>query len=140
MGLKTTRRREAGSAMVEMTLLMPLLAAMLFGIVEFGIAFQRWQVVTNAAREGARAAAVRLNGCAVTPVSSVVLNYVGVAGLGPGDVTVQVDPPGDPCSLAAGTPVTVTVTHNFVLPVLSGLVPGLGGPIPLTGTSVMRKE
>jgi Flp pilus assembly protein TadG len=139
MGLKTTRRLPTGSAMVEMTLLMPLLAAMLFSIVEFGIAFQRWQVVTNAAREGARAAAVRLNGCAGTPVSSVVMTYVSAAGLGPGDVRIDVAPP-SPCGLAAGTPVTVTVTHDFVLPVLSRLVPGLGGAIPLTGTSVMRKE
>ena len=138
MGLKP-RRRIQGSAMVEMALLMPLLVLMLFGIVEFGIAFQRWQVVTNAAREGARAAAVRLNGCTGTPVSSVVANYVGVAGLGSNDVVVRVVPQST-CGLAAGTPVTVTVTHNFVLPVLSGLVPGLGGGIPLTGTSVMRKE
>jgi len=125
--------------MVEMALLMPLLAVMLFAIIGFGIAFQRWQVVTNAAREGARTAAVRLNGCAGTPVQSIVLAYVGAAGLGPGDVTIGVSPP-SPCNAAAGTPVTVTVTHNFVLPVLSGLVPGLGGAIPLTGTSVMRKE
>ena len=137
MGLNATGRGRAGSALVEMALLIPLLALMLFAIVEFGIAFQRWQVVSNAAREGARTAAVR--GCAAAPVTSVVQNYVGVAGLGAGDVTIGVQP-SSYCNSPPGTPVTVTVTHNFVFPVLSGFVPGLGGGIPLTGSSVMRKE
>ena len=125
--------------MVEMALLLPLLAMMLFAIVDFGIAFQRWQVVSNAAREGARAAVVRVNGCGGTTVQGLVETYVGASGITPGQVVVSVVPP-NYCSLAPGTPVTVTVRHNFVLPVLSGLVPGLGSAIPLTGTSVMRKE
>ena len=138
MGL-TIRRARAGSALVEMTLLIPLLTVMLFAIVEFGIAFQRWQVISNAAREGARAAVVRVNGCGGTPVQNVVETYVGASGIAPGDVTISVVPAAF-CNAPSGTPVTVTVTHNFVLPVLSGLVPGLGSAIPLTGTSVMRKE
>ncbi len=124
--------------MVEMAIMMPILAVMLFAVIEFGIAFQRWQVVSNAAREGARVAAVRTNSCAGTPVETTVLNYLAGAGLGASDVVISA--PAGACTASTGTPLTVTVRHDYTFPVLSGFVPGLGGGIPLTGSSVMRKE
>lgn len=37
-----------------MALTLPLLLLIVFGIIDFGFMFQRYEVVTNAAREGAR--------------------------------------------------------------------------------------
>ena len=51
-------RAERGAAAVEFALLLPLLVALLFGFVEFGIAFNTKIQATNAAREGARIAVV----------------------------------------------------------------------------------
>jgi Flp pilus assembly protein TadG len=51
---------EAGSELVEFALVLPLLLLVLFGIIDFGLLFQRYQVVTNAAREGARVAVLPL--------------------------------------------------------------------------------
>ena len=47
---------ERGQAIIEMALCLPLLLIVIFGIIDFGFMFQRYEVVTNAAREGARIA------------------------------------------------------------------------------------
>ena len=49
---------QRGQASVELVLLMPLLLVFLFLIFEFGRVFGSWLIITNAAREGARAAVV----------------------------------------------------------------------------------
>ncbi|MEK7788130.1 MAG: TadE family protein, partial [Chloroflexota bacterium] len=48
------RCHEYGAAAVEFALLLPLLMLLLFGIVEFGLALHRQQVLATASREGAR--------------------------------------------------------------------------------------
>ena len=54
--LQKRRRGERGAALVEFALAVPLLLVVIAGIVDFGFAFQRYEVITNAAREGARMA------------------------------------------------------------------------------------
>jgi Flp pilus assembly protein TadG len=51
-------RRQEGQALIEAALTIPLLLLIAVGILEFGRAYQTWQIVTNAAREGARLAVV----------------------------------------------------------------------------------
>ena len=52
------RDRESGQSLVEFALVVPLLFLLLFGSIEFGRVFHAYHVITSAAREGARAAAV----------------------------------------------------------------------------------
>lgn len=47
---------ERGAVLLETALTLPLLLLVTIGIVEVGRAYQTWQVLTNAAREGARVA------------------------------------------------------------------------------------
>lgn len=49
-------KRERGQAIVELALTLPLLLLIVMGVFDFGLLFQRFEVVTNAAREGARLA------------------------------------------------------------------------------------
>jgi Flp pilus assembly protein TadG len=49
-------RSQKGAALLETAITMPLLLLVAVGIFEFGRAYQTWQVLTNAAREGARIA------------------------------------------------------------------------------------
>ena len=49
---------EDGAAAVEFAILLPLLVALLFGFIQFGVAFNNKIQATNAAREGARLAIV----------------------------------------------------------------------------------
>ena len=43
---------------MEFALTLPLLLVVIAGIVDFGFVFQRYEVITNAAREGARLASL----------------------------------------------------------------------------------
>jgi Flp pilus assembly protein TadG len=51
-------RGESGQALVEMALILPVLLLLVLGILEFGRAWNAKQVITDAAREGARLAVV----------------------------------------------------------------------------------
>jgi len=135
-----SRRDEAGSAMVEMVIILPILALLLFATIEFGIAMQRWQIISNAAREAVRANVVAAcnPGGADAAAQAIVNNYVSVAGMTPGQV--RLDPrPQNLCGVT-GSFATVTVRHDFPLPVVGGFIPSLGGGIPLRGASTMRNE
>jgi len=52
------RGRERGASLVEFALVVPLLTLFLFGIVQFGIAYDKQQSINSAAREGARLGAL----------------------------------------------------------------------------------
>ena len=49
-------RNQRGAALLETAITIPLILAVSVSIFEFGRAYQHWQVLTNAAREGARVA------------------------------------------------------------------------------------
>ena len=50
------RKNERGAALIETAITIPIILLISVGIFEFGRAYQTWQVLTNAAREGARVA------------------------------------------------------------------------------------
>ena len=47
-------RNQRGAALLETAITLPLVLLVSVAIFEFGRAYQTWQVMTNAAREGAR--------------------------------------------------------------------------------------
>ena len=59
MSLRRTSKRLArgndrGAALVEFAVVLPLLMALLLGMVEFGLAFRDWLTINSASRSGAR--------------------------------------------------------------------------------------
>jgi Flp pilus assembly protein TadG len=81
-------RREKGSLTVEMALAMPVLLFLIAGVIDLSMLFWEKQVITNAAREGARAAAKAADdGMALTPdlsisgVKSKVQTYLNQFGI-----------------------------------------------------------
>ncbi|GAB1640784.1 hypothetical protein KRMM14A1259_12070 [Krasilnikovia sp. MM14-A1259] len=75
---------DQGAAAVEMAIVLPLLLLLLFGIIDFGRALNAQITLTEAAREGARATAMGLDGRArvtsaagTVPVSSVQVTVCG---------------------------------------------------------------
>ncbi len=153
---------ERGASAVEFALIAPLLFVLTFGIIEFALLLFDKAVVTNASREGARAAIVfHTDGSPLpdgyTPlteeqireiVKSYANNYLvnlGVAGdnsLSDTDIVITYAPtPGTPESEGDIT-VTVNYTYDFlVLPNLAALVGGtFDGTVNLVGTTVMRME
>ena len=59
MSVRSILRREDGAAAVEFALIVGLLAILVFGLLEYGLAFWQVQNLRAATREGARVAAVR---------------------------------------------------------------------------------
>ncbi len=62
---KTLKRRQKGAELVEMALVLPILLVLLLGIIAFGRAYDIYQTITRAAREGARQAVLTV--CATCP-------------------------------------------------------------------------
>jgi Flp pilus assembly protein TadG len=58
MKIRSKLRREEGAAAVEFALIVGLLAILIFGLLEYGLAFWQVQNLRSATREGARVAAV----------------------------------------------------------------------------------
>ena len=52
-------RSDKGQAIVEFAIVLPVLVLLIFGITQFGLAFRNYISITDAARVGARAAAVK---------------------------------------------------------------------------------
>jgi TadE-like protein len=62
MAARGPRHQERGVELVEMAFVLPLMLILLLGIIYFGRAYDVYQTITRAAREGARQAV--LTGCA----------------------------------------------------------------------------
>lgn len=120
-----------GSSLVEFALVAPLLVLLLMGILDFGRLFQAWLVVTHAAREGARSAAVGKS-------SSEVRDQVFLAspGLDPNLLTITTQN----AQGATGSAVTVQVTYpvSMVTPLIGDILPQ--NPYAVTASAVMRLE
>ncbi|MFU8891665.1 MAG: TadE/TadG family type IV pilus assembly protein [Anaerosomatales bacterium] len=114
-------RSSDGASALEFALVAPVLLALLFGMIEFGFAFQAQLAVTHAAREGVRMAAVRAESdWDQALVESRALPLAPVT-------ATRTFPDSDS--------VSVTVSHEYEWKVLP-----LGAPIQLMSTATMRRE
>ena len=89
------RDRERGASLVEFAFVVPLLALFLFGIVQFGLAYDNKQSLNSAAREGGRFASLStspVTGTAAAPgiVERAESSFLGAGG---GTVDVRVEQP-----------------------------------------------
>ena len=76
-------RDERGATIVEAALVLPILFMFLLAILEFGRAYNEYQVLTNAAREAARYAVAPLEGTNTLPsnAASIAMQFTGSAGI-----------------------------------------------------------
>ena len=83
---KTSRR---GTALVEMALLLPIFFMVTLGIVEFGRAMMVGQLITNAAREGARLGIIdgSANADVVSSIQSFLLESANIQSA---DITINI--------------------------------------------------
>lgn len=142
------RRGERGNSLVEFALVLPLLLLVFAGIVDFGFLFQRYEVITNAAREGARLAV--LPGYASTDVDGRVRDYIreglGDWAAGPDRTGVLVDSVPIVPSVGPGfngARVTVSFRNDYLLlGLMIHLATGgdFGTDITIHAVSTMRPE
>jgi Flp pilus assembly protein TadG len=135
-------RCEKGAELIEFALVFPLLLLVVFGIMDFGLLFQRYEAVTNAAREGARIAV--LPGYAQADVQARVTQYLAAAGLTATPTVAYTAPQavniGGACVTVTGVTVGYPHTYLFIGNII-GLFGGSGFTTrTLTATARMRFE
>ncbi len=86
----------------------PVFFLFVFGMIEFGRMVMVQQIITNAAREGARVAI--LSGATTSQVTTKVGNYLSAGSISGATTTVNPDPPS---GATYGSSVTVTVSVPF---------------------------
>ena len=131
MGIREVLRKKRGQAMVEFALVLPIFIVLLMGIMEFGLLFHQYLVVTSASREGARAAAVGGTDAEIMAVTSFA-----AASIDKGNLTTLVTP----AIRVKGTAVTVSVTNPVTIntPIIAEMFPANPGSV--SGATVMRME
>ena len=114
------RRNERGAALIETAITVPIILLVCIAIFEFGRAYQTWQVLTNAAREGARVAI--LMGKTDDDVRNAVRNYLDAGGMDEDAAGVSIERT-VPLGTNTGSKITVSYPFTFqLLPGLSNLV------------------
>jgi Flp pilus assembly protein TadG len=145
--LRGTARRlggERGTALLEMALTLPLLLLVAVAIFEFGRAFQTWEVLTNAAREGARVAV--LPASTVAGAEARARAYLDAGALNGSSAIVTVTSTEIPIGVGTASAKQVRVDYPFrfmvLQPVAALIVHGttMGTPITMSASAEMRNE
>jgi Flp pilus assembly protein TadG len=141
--MKKRIRNERGAALLETAITIPLILAVCVAIFEFGRAYQTWQVITNAAREGARVAILAES--TNEQVTTVVRNYMQagqLASYATASVGVERTVP-----FGSNTASKITVTYPFdfmvlnpVMRLLDGASTTGEGTTMMTSIALMRNE
>jgi Flp pilus assembly protein TadG len=140
------RRNERGAAILEMALTLPLMLFLSIGMVEFGRAYQTWQVLTNAAREGARIAV--LPGTDDASVTTRVLTYLADGQITNSSTAIVNITRNNTIAIGTGTATASRVTVNYpftfiVLQPIAQLVAPqatVGAPLTMSVSALMRNE
>jgi TadE-like protein len=145
--VRTTNRlqSERGVELIEFALVLPLLLFIIMGLVDFGFMFQRFEVVSNAAREGARMAV--LPGYVTADVEARIQDYLTTGGVDATSLNTTVGvtnvtiPTGGGGPLMPGKRVQVTYASPYLfLGPLAGWFGGTFTAANLTGVAIMRIE
>ena len=133
---KKIRRGKKGSALVEMALVIPIFLLVMVGIVEFSRVLMAQQVITNAAREGARTGSIYFDKTtAISKAVSISQNYLISSGIDPAPATVTPS-----VTTTGGIPaLQVLIDYNYDS-LLTGFIPGSPQTFALHSTVVMRRE
>jgi Flp pilus assembly protein TadG len=122
-------RSERGAAAVEFALVVPLLLALVLGIVEFGHAYHVQTTLSGAAREGVREMALHDSAATARAATKAAAPQLVLT-----DGQIVVTP--STCVAGAGAPsATATVTVTYPMPFITDF---FGTTITLKGKGVMR--
>ena len=112
---KIDLRSQQGQSLTEFALALPILALLLFAVIQFGIVFNNYVTLTDATRAGARKAAV---GRQLANPQNATITAVrnSATDLNQGDLSVSVTSTWQP-----GADVAVTATYPYAISLL-GLV------------------
>lgn len=144
--IRSLIKDERGQALVEFALVLPLLLLLIFGMLDFGKAFNYWSDATHLTAEGARFAAVnrKPDPADARSLQLQILDQADTAELRNGGGS-SVTAPAEVCvefpnnAQAFGDPVKVSMTFTYTF------IPFIGNTVgfltrTVSATSVMRIE
>jgi hypothetical protein len=134
---------DRGAELIEFAMVLPMFLVIFAAMIDFGFLFQRYEAVTNAAREGARVGV--LPSYSTTDVQSRVNSYLTASGLTSASAVTTVTfcdttlPNG---LVVPFVKVLVTYPSSFIfMGPFAGLIGGAApGAVSLRAQSVMRVE
>jgi Flp pilus assembly protein TadG len=137
-------RSEKGAALIEAAITVPIILLICVGIFEFGRAYQTMQVLTNAAREGARMAVITTS--KDEDITARVRDYMKAGSLkehATATVTIQ----RSVAMTGADTGSSILIGYPFEFMVLNPVVRLIapadkttGAPILMKSSALMRNE
>jgi Flp pilus assembly protein TadG len=144
---KQARDAQRGAIAVEMAIILPLLALLLLGTLEFGSIARDHQLLQNAAREGARFSSLPANrksgatnpAAVETVIKNRIIDYLQVDNITvpAGNIVVnQIFPVPIGSLTVQASKITVTYSRTLILPGITTLIPL--GTLTLTGNAVFR--
>jgi Flp pilus assembly protein TadG len=135
-------KNQRGAALLETAITLPLVLLVSVSIFEFGRAYQTWQVLTNAAREGARIAV--LPNYTDIQVTNTVQSYLTSGRLSNAAAASIVVVRNVPFGTTTASQVTVNYPFQFmVLSPVARLVRSnstMGAPLTMQSSALMRNE
>ncbi|MGC0272387.1 TadE family protein [Pseudactinotalea sp. Z1739] len=124
-------QRDRGASAVEFALVVPLLFALVLGIMAFGQAYHVQSALSGAARDAVRIVALDQGDAPANARAAAIASASPSVALDPSHITI--DPS---CEGAGSSGRTATVTIRYQMNLL--LFGDIGGPITLTGKGTMR--
>ena len=115
---------DRGAAAVEFAMVMPILLLLVFGIVDYGRAYNARLTLSHAAREAVRVWA--LGGSEADTEARAQEAAAGLTGVTAVTTT---------CTFGEATSVTVAADFSLVMPLIADMLPGLSS---LSAEGVMR--
>jgi len=123
------KKSQRGQSIVEFALVLPIFLLIMLGLVEFGRLWMTVNVLTGAAREGARAAAV--HGAGSSEARTAAQNVLSGGNVSGATITV-VGP-----NASGEVRVTIGLSYSTIT---GSLVPGLSSTFQLSQSASMRWE
>jgi len=127
------RSSQRGSVTVEFVLVASLLFVILFSVIEFAFIFNAKLIMTGAAREGARRAAIE--GGATPGALACIHDYLALGNIDPERVGVTITPK----EASYGTTIRVSLVYDYEV-VTAVLQPIIGKTLTLTAEVLSRGE
>lgn len=122
--LQNLKQSERGSTAIEFALILPILASLAFGAIDFGRMLWCKEVLVNAARVGARQGTLFSAGNGQTEIEAAVSASLSAGGVDPSGLTVVANGVGNP----QGQPLNVVATIPWNYFVIDKLIPAISIP------------
>jgi Flp pilus assembly protein TadG len=139
---KTFFSQSRGAAGIETAIAVPIVVLIGVAVLEFGHAYQTWQVLTNAAREGAKVAVVA--GTTDAQVESAVRTYMQAEHLPNAATTPVVLDRHVTVGGTTGSQITIEYPFEFMMlnPAVQLVRPDFttSAPLTMSAVAIMRNE